>query len=240
MSLHRFANPTRFLRLVDATQPWAWGMALVCMGVGLVWGLVFAPPDYQQGHSVRIMYVHVPAAWMAMFVYASMAVASFVALVWKHPVAELSAKASAPIGAAFTFLCLATGALWGQPMWGTWWEWDGRLTSVLILFFIYLAYIGLWQALDDPEKAGRAAAILALVGALNLPVIKFSVDWWNTLHQPASVFRLDGPKIAAPMLWPLLLTALGFTAYYFALLGVRVKTELLLRRARQIRLLAGE
>ncbi len=237
--LHRFANPTRFLKLADAIRPWAFAVALLGIGVGLVWGLLFSPPDYQQGNTVRIMYVHVPSAWMAMFIYGCMAVASATALIWKHPVADLVAKASAPVGAGFTALCLVTGSLWGQPMWGTWWVWDARLTSVLILFFLYLGYIALWQAFDDPAKAGRAAAILALVGAVNIPIIKFSVDWWNTLHQPASVVTMAGPKIAASILWPLLLMALGFTAYYIALLCVRVKAEIMARRARQLRLLAN-
>ena len=236
--IHYLANPTRFIRLADAVRPWAMALALICMGAGLVWGLLFSPPDYQQGQTVRIMYIHVPSAWMAMFVYGAMAVASATGLIWKHPVADMVAKASAPVGAGFTALCLITGSLWGQPMWGTWWVWDARLTSVLILFFLYLGYIALWQAFDDPAKGGRAAAILALVGAVNVPVIKFSVDWWNTLHQPASVVTMDGPKIAAAILWPLLLMAVGFTAFYVALLCSRAKAEILSRRARQIRLMA--
>jgi heme exporter protein C len=236
--IHYFANPTRFLRLADAVRPWATAVAAICIGIGAVWGLFFSPPDYQQGETVRIMYIHVPSAWMAMFIYAAMAVASATALIWKHPVADLVAKSSAPVGAAFTALCLVTGSLWGQPMWGTWWVWDARLTSVLILFFLYLGYIALWQAFDDPVKAGRAAAILALVGAVNVPIIKFSVDWWNTLHQPASVVTMEGPKIAASILWPLLFMAVGFTAFYVALVCARTKAELLFRRARQIRLMA--
>jgi heme exporter protein C len=236
--IHYLANPTRFIRLADAVRPWAMAVALLCMGAGLVWGLLYSPPDYQQGQTVRIMYIHVPSAWMAMFVYGAMAVASATGLIWKHPVADMVAKASAPVGAGFTALCLVTGSLWGQPMWGTWWVWDARLTSVLILFFLYLGYIALWQAFDDPAKGGRAAAILALVGAVNVPVIKFSVDWWNTLHQPASVVTMAGPKIAAAILWPLLLMAVGFTAFYIALLCARAKAEILSRRARQIRLMA--
>ena len=190
-------------------QPVAGVAALLLIVGGLGWGLLYSPPDYQQGETVRIMYVHVPSAWMALFIYVCMAVASAVGLIWRHPVADLSAKASAPIGAAFTFLCLVTGSLWGQPMWGTWWVWDGRLTSVLILFFLYLGYIALWQAFDDQAKAARAAAILALVGAINVPIVKFSVDWWNTLHQPASVLTMDGPHIHSTLLWPLLLTGLA-------------------------------
>jgi heme exporter protein C len=237
--MHRFANPTRFLRLAGYAQPWSFAVAALTIGAGLVWGLLFAPPDYQQGDSVRIMYVHVPSAWMALFIYANMALASAVALIWRHAVADLVAKASAPIGAGFTFVCLLTGSLWGKPMWGTWWVWDARLTSVLILFFLYLGYMALWNAIDDPSKAARAAAILALVGAVNLPIIKFSVDWWNTLHQPASVLTLAGPKIHPDILWPLLLMGLGFAAYYVALLCVRVRAEIMAKRARALRLVAA-
>jgi heme exporter protein C len=236
ITLHRFANPTRFLRLLDVVQPWTFAVAIGATGAGLVWGLGFAPADYQQGDSARIMYVHVPAAWMALFIYTNMAVASATALIWKHPVADLAAKASAPIGAGFTFICLATGSLWGKPMWGAWWVWDARLTSVLILFFLYLGYLALWQAIDDQSKAARAAAIMALVGFVNVPIIKFSVDWWNTLHQPASVVTLAGPKIHPDILWPLLLMGAGFTAYYLALLGIGVRAEILARRARALRL----
>ena len=236
--MHRFANPTRFLRLTDAILPWAAAVSAATIVAGVVWGLLFSPADYQQGETVRIMYIHVPSAWMAMMIYSVMAVASATALIWKHAVADLLAKASAPVGAGFTFVCLVTGALWGQPMWGTWWVWDARLTSVLILFFIYLGYIALWQAFDDESKAARAAAILALVGAVNVPIIKFSVDWWNTLHQPASVVTMAGPKIHPDILWPLLLMIVGFTTYYVALLCVRVRAEIVARRARLLRLAA--
>ena len=234
--MHRFANPTRFLRIVDLIRPWAIVLTVALLGAGLVWGLVFAPPDYQQGDTVRIMYIHVPAAWMAMFVYGVIAVASAVGLIWKHPVADLSAKASAPIGAAFALITLVSGSLWGQPMWGTWWVWDARLTSMLLLFFLYVGYIALWQAYDDPGRAARAAAILALVGSVNLPVIKFSVDWWNTLHQPASVMTLSGPKIHPTILVPLILMILGFNAYYVTVWCYRVKAEVLGRKVRILRL----
>ena len=240
ISLHRFANPARFIRLTSAILPWASGIALAAIGVGLYLALFVAPPDYQQGESVRIMFVHVPAAWMALCVYAVMAVISAVALIWKHPVADLSAKAAAPIGAAFTAVALITGALWGQPMWGTWWVWDARLTSVLILLFLYFGYMALWQAIDDPAKAARAAAILALVGAVNIPIIHFSVEWWNTLHQPASVFRIGGPTIHPSMLVPLLLMAVGFTAFFVAVLIVRTQREILARRIRALRLLQSD
>ena len=232
----RFANPNRFVRLTGAILPWSTGLAALLIAVGLYLGLFVAPPDYQQGDSVRIMFVHVPAAWMALFVYTTMAGASAVGLIWKHPVADLTAKASAPVGAAFTFIALVSGSLWGQPMWGTWWVWDARLTSVLVLFFLYLGYMALWQAFEDPERAGKAAAILALVGFVNVPIIKFSVEWWNTLHQPSSVVRLDGPSIHPSMLWPLLLMALGFTTYFVVVVILRLRAEIAARKVRALRL----
>ena len=209
---------------------------MVLLVVGLYLALFEVPADYQQGDTVRIMFVHVPSAWMALFCYSFLAVASAVALIWKHPLADLAAKASAPIGAGFTFLALVTGSLWGKPMWGTWWVWDARLTSVLILFFLYLGYMALWQAIEDGQKAAKAAAVLAIVGAVNVPIIKFSVDWWNTLHQPASVMRMDGPAIHPSMLWPLLIMALAFQVYFVALLLVRMRMELNLRRIRALQL----
>ena len=224
--MHRFANPTRFLKLSLAIQPWAMWLTVLCLAVGLYFALFVSPPDYQQSETVRIMYVHVPAAWMAMFCYTALALASAAALIWRHMVADLVAKATAPIGACFTLLALATGSLWGKPMWGTWWVWDARLTSVLILFFLYLGYMVLRDAFDDPSRGARAAAILALVGAVNVPIIKFSVDWWNTLHQPASVVKLDGPAIHPSMLTPLLLMAVGYTALYVWILIIRVRAEM--------------
>ncbi|WP_238322570.1 heme ABC transporter permease [Kordiimonas gwangyangensis] len=200
----------------------------VCLWLYLA--LFTSPPDYQQGESVRIMYVHVPAAWMSMFTYMVVAAASFTALVWRHPVALLAGKAAAPIGATFTALALITGMLWGKPMWGTYWVWDGRLTSVLVLFFLYLGYMALWRGLDEEDKAGRAASILALVGVVNIPIIKFSVDWWNTLHQPSSVMRMDGPTMPAEMLWPLLTVALAFKAYFIVVFLYRMKLEINLRK----------
>jgi len=234
--MHRFANPTRFLRLANAVLRWCIALTVICIATGLYFGLFVAPADYQQGETVRIMYIHVPSAWMAVFVYASMAIASAMALIWKHPLADLIAKASAPIGAGFTLICLATGSLWGKPMWGTWWAWDARLTSVLILFFLYLGYIALNNAFDNPVRGAKSAAILALVGAVNLPVIKFSVDWWNTLHQPASVTRLDAPAIHSSMLWPLLLMAFGFTFFYLVLLVFRVRGEIAAAKIRNLQL----
>ena len=198
--LHRFANPTRFLRLANAVLPWATGLTILLIGAGLYFAFGASPADYQQGETVRIMYIHVPSAWMAMFAYAFIAVASAVGLIWKHPVAHVCALAAAPIGACFTLICLTTGSLWGKPMWGTWWVWDARLTSVLVLFFLYLGFIALANAFDDAARGEKASAILALIGAVNLPIIKFSVDWWNTLHQPASITRIDvagGPHVDA-------------------------------------------
>jgi len=234
--MHRFANPTRFMRLSAALLPWTAGAAVALIAAGLYLALLGSPADYQQGESVRIMYVHVPSAWMAMFCYTFMAAASAVGLVWKHPLADLAAKATAPVGACFTLLALVTGSLWGKPMWGAWWVWDARLTSVLVLFFLYLGYIALINAFDDPTRGLRAAAILALVGFVNVPIIKFSVDWWNTLHQPASVFKAGGPSIDPSMLVPLLLMGAGFTAYFLWVLMLRLRTEIVAAKVRALRL----
>ena len=234
--MHRFANPARFLRISNIVLPWAAGATVVLMIVGLYLSLFASPSDYQQGDTVRIMYIHVPAAWMSLFVYTNMAIAAAVGLVWKHPLADLFTKAAAPIGAGFTALCLITGSLWGQPMWGTWWVWDARLTSVLILFFLYLGYMALVNAFDDPTRGAKAGAILVLVGVVNVPIIKFSVDWWNTLHQPASVVRMGGPSIDPSMLWPLLMMGLAFTAYFLTVVLLRVRSEIAARKIQTLRL----
>ncbi|MBM3564548.1 MAG: heme ABC transporter permease [Alphaproteobacteria bacterium] len=231
-----FANPTRFLKLARAVQPWAGWVALAAGVSGLYFALFASPADYQQGESVRIMYVHVPSAWMALFCYTALAAASAVALIWKHPLADLAGKATAPIGAAFTFLALVTGSLWGKPMWGTWWVWDARLTSVLVLLFLYFGYIALNGAFDDPTRGARASAVLALVGFINVPIIKFSVDWWNTLHQPASIIRAGGPAVHSSMLVPLLLMALAFKAYYVWILIIRLRAEIAAGKLRAARL----
>jgi heme exporter protein C len=204
--------------------------------LALYFAIFASPADYQQGETVRIMYVHVPAAWMALFTYTMMAIASGSFLVWKHPLADLMAQAAAPIGAGFTAIALITGALWGQPMWGTWWVWDARLTSVLILFFLYLGYMALVNGFDDPERGSRVGAILALVGFVNVPIIKFSVDWWNTLHQPASISRLDAPAIDPSMLIPLLLMAAGFKLFLLSVLILKIKTRLIRKRIRSIQM----
>ena len=234
--IQRFANPNRFMRLSAALVPWMAGATVIAGAAGLYLGLFQAPADYQMGESVRIMYVHVPAAWMALFCYTSMAAASATGLIWKHPLADLAARSTAPIGICFTFLALITGSLWGKPMWGTWWVWDARLTSVLVLFFLYLGYMALVNAFDDRARGAKAAAVLALVGFVNVPIIKFSVDWWNSLHQPASVLKLGGPSIDPSMLAPLLLMALAFTTYYFWVLLVRLRAEIISGKIRAIRL----
>ncbi len=234
--MHRFANPARFTRLADAVLPWSLLATLGLLGAGLYLGLFASPADYQQGETVRIMYVHVPAAWMALFIYTMIAGASATALIWRHPLAHIAARSAAPLGAWFTFLALATGSLWGKPMWGTWWVWDARLTSVLILFFLYLGYMALYNAFEDAARGQRAAAILALVGFVNVPIIKFSVDWWNTLHQPASLTRLDAPAIDPAMLWPLLAMGIGYMTFFLTLLLLRMKSELLAARLRALSL----
>jgi len=234
--MHRFANPTRFMKLATTLTPWAAWSSVVFLGAGLYFALFASPSDYQQGETVRMMYVHVPAAWMAMFCYVAVAVASATGLIWKHPLADLAAKATSPVGAAFTFLALLTGSLWGKPMWGTWWVWDARLTSMLILLFLYLGHMALINAFDDQTRGMKAASILALVGVINIPIIKYSVDWWNTLHQPASVVKMDGPAIHPDMLIPLLLMAVGYKAFYIWVALLRIRREVIATKIRAIRL----
>jgi heme exporter protein C len=231
MALIDLANPTRFLSATARVLPWLAVATAIAVAVGLylVW---LAPNDYQQGATVKIMFIHVPNAWLAMAVWAVMSIASIGTLVWRHPLADVAAKAATPLGAAFTFLALLTGSLWGRPMWGTYWVWDARLTSVLVLFLMYLGVMALWRTVDDPSRAGRAAAILTLVGAINLPIIKFSVDWWNTLHQPASVFRASGPTIDPSILTPLLVMALAFLLLFVTLHLAAMRNEILRRRVR--------
>src|SRR3954463_10368214 len=225
------ANPTRFLSLTGRLLPWLAGLTAILLLIGL-YQSAMAPDDYQQGATVKIMFIHVPNAWLSMFVWGVMSLAALGTLVWRHPLADVAAKAAAPIGACFTFLALVTGSLWGRPMWGTYWGWDARLTSVLVLFLMYLGVIALWRTVEDPSRAGRAAAILTLVGAVNLPIIKFSVDWWNTLHQPASVFRVGGPKIDTAILTPLAVMAIAFTLLFVTLHLAAMRNEILRRRVR--------
>ncbi len=237
---HRFANPARFMAVAAMILPWMTALAAGLLLVGLYFALLASPADYQQGETVRIMYVHVPAAWMALFVYVAMAAASASFLIWRHPLADIFAQAAAPLGAAFTAAALITGSLWGKPMWGTWWVWDARLTAMLILLFLYLGYIALSQAFDNRERGARAAAVLALVGVINVPIIKFSVDWWNTLHQPASVIKMSGPAIDPSMLLPLLLMAAGMKAYFLVVVILRMRARLLSRRVQVLKLMAAE
>jgi heme exporter protein C len=239
MALIDLANPTRFLQLSKQALPWLVAATLVAFVAGLVL-TVYAPDDYQQGATVKIMFIHVPNAWLAMFVWGVMSVAALGTLVWRHPLADVAAKCAAPLGAAFTFLALVTGSLWGRPMWGTYWVWDARLTSVLVLFLMYLGIMALWRTVEDPSRAARAAAILTLVGAINLPIIKFSVDWWNTLHQPASIFRVGGPTVYSSILVPLLVMAVAFTLLFITLHMGAMRNEILRRRVRTLRLLAAQ
>ncbi len=231
-TLHRFANPGRFLRISGRVLPVVAVLGLGLTLTGFVWGLFFAPADWQQGDAVRIMYVHVPSAWLASFGYLSLAICSVFSLVWRHPLADLAAAEIGPVGAAFTALCLATGSIWGKPMWGAWWVWDARLTSVLVLFFLYLGHVALVRAFDDPQRGYRAGAILALIGVVNLPIIKFSVDWWNTLHQPATIKFTGAPTMYVGMLWPLLLCALGFSFGFVAIVLARTRAAVMERRIR--------
>jgi heme exporter protein C len=231
MTLIDLANPTRFLSLTARLLPF-----LTAATTGLYLSAA-APDDYQQGATVKIMFIHVPTAWLSMFVWAVMSASALGTLVWRHPLAEVAAKAAAPIGASFTFLALVTGSLWGRPMWGTYWEWDARLTSVLILFLMYLGLMALWRAVEDPSRAARSAAVLTLVGALNLPIIKFSVDWWNTLHQPASVFRMGNPTLDRAFLIPLLVMAIGFTLLFVTLHVAAMRNEILRRRVRALQMM---
>ena len=232
--MHRFANPARFLSMARRAQPICAGLSLAAIVTGVYFALLASPSDYLQGDMVRVMYVHVPAAWMAMAIYSAMALCSAGYLVWRHPLADIAAQSSAGIGAVFTFITLVTGAIWGKPTWGAWWVWDARLTSMLILFFLYLGYIALAQAGEGDERGSRLNAILALVGFINIPIIKFSVEWWNTLHQPASLMRSGGSAIDSSMLWPLLTMAIGFLFLYLYLLLLRMRTMLALRKIRRL------
>ncbi|MFL5181938.1 MAG: heme ABC transporter permease [Microvirga sp.] len=238
--IRELANPTRFMSLSGTLLPWVGGAAALLLAVGLYLVWFVAPADYQQGETVRIMYIHVPAAWLSLFFYMIMASSALGTLVWRHPLADMSQKAAAPIGAAFTLICLVTGSLWGKPMWGTYWQWDARLTSMLVMLLIYLGILALWRAIEEPNRAARAVSILTLVGAVNVPIVKFSVDWWNTLHQPASVLRPGGPAIHPSMLYPLLVMAAAFALIAVTLHLAGMRTEILRRRVRTLSLLEAE
>jgi len=235
--MHKYANPTDFMRLANGILPWAVIVTVALFLAGLPMALVVSPPDYQQGDAARIMYIHVPSAWMGLMIYGIMAANSAAFLIWRHPMATLIARASAPLGCMFTALCLITGMLWGKPMWGAYWVWDARLTSMLILQFLYIGYLALADAFEDSERGDKAAAVLALVGSVNLPIIHFSVNWWNTLHQP-SILTMQGFTVSAAMLWPLFLMVGAFMAYYVCLLVLRLRIEILdakIRNARRAR-----
>jgi heme exporter protein C len=236
-----FANPHRFFRVTDRLMP-ALGIA-TCLSFAVAFYFAFfnSPADYQQGETVRIMYVHVPSASLALFVYVLMAIASAMALVFRHPLADAAAKSAAPLGAAFCFLALVTGSIWGKPMWGTWWVWDARLTSMFVLLLLYLGYMAVWRAFDDPHRAAGLARIVALVGVINIPIVKFSVDWWNTLHQPASLLRKGGPSIHESILWPLALMFVAFTLLFVTLHLIALKNEVRVRklRAEKLKVVGG-
>jgi heme exporter protein C len=236
MAIVDLANPSRFLKVANAVIPWLGGLTVIAFAIGIVLAAL-APDDYQQGATVKIMFLHVPGAWLGMLAWGIMSIAALGTLVWRHPLADVTAKAAAPIGAAFAFMCLVTGSLWGRPMWGTYWVWDARLTSVLVLFLLYLGVIAVWRTVDEPSRAARAVAILTLVGAVDLPIIKFSVEWWNTLHQSASVFRMDGPTIDPSILVPLLIMTGAFTLLFITLLLAAMRNEILRRRVRTLRLM---
>jgi heme exporter protein C len=236
MRVAELANPSRFLRAANLAIPWLTGATALLFAFAL-YRAMLAPDDYQQGAAVKIMFLHVPSAWLGMLCWALMTIAALGTLVWRHPLADVAAKAAAPLGAAFTLLCLVTGSLWGRPEWGTYWVWDARLTSELMLFLLYLGVIALWRTVEDTSRAARAVAILTIVGAIDLPIIKFSVDWWNTLHQGASVFRIGGSTIHPAILVPLLLMAAAFTLLFVTLLLAAMRNEILRRRVRTLRLL---
>lgn len=231
-----FANPARFMQLSSWAAPLFGVLAVILFAVGIPWALIYSPPDYQQGETVRIMYVHVPAAWWSLGIYAFMGGASFVGLVWRHVLADIAARAAAPIGATFAAVCLVTGSIWGAPTWGTWWEWDGRLTSMLVLFIIYLGYLALWASIEDEERAARLAAILCLVGLVNLPIVHFSVMWWSTLHQGASVFRAGGSAVDPSMLGPLFTMAGAYLCLFGALTLTNMRAAIHRRRVMTARL----
>ncbi len=239
MGLIELANPSRFLSLTDRALPWLAGATAIAFAIGLYLASL-APDDYQQGATVKIMFIHVPSAWLAMFGWTVMTIAALGTLVWRHPLADVAAKAAAPIGAAFTLLGLVTGSLWGRPMWGTFWVWDARLTSFLVLLLMYLGVIALWRTIEEPSRAARVVAILTLVGAINIPIIKYSVEFWNTLHQPAAVMRLDGPTIHSSILIPLFVMAIAFTLLFITLHLAAMRNEILRRRVRTMQLMQAQ
>ncbi|MCE3231944.1 MAG: cycZ [Rickettsiaceae bacterium] len=234
--MHKYFNPGKFTKMADKILPFSAVLTVILLALGLYYALFASPADYQQGEYVRIMYIHVPSAWMSMMIYSFIASFGAAGLIWRNPLSHMVAISAAPIGAAFTLICLVTGSMWGKPIWGTWWVWDARLTSVLILFFFYLGYMGLYNAYDDKERAGKTSAILALVGLVNIPIIKFSVDLWNTLHQPASIIRSGGISIDGSMMAPLMLMFAAFISLFVTLVLIRTKTEILAKKVERIQL----
>jgi heme exporter protein C len=234
--MQKYANPFVFLKFANAALPFVWAITVLLFSLGLYSALVTSPADYQQGETVRIMYVHVPAASLALMIYIGMALFSAVAIIFRHPLADIAAKSASLIGAVFCFLALVTGSVWGKPMWGTWWVWDARLTSMFVLMLLYLGYIAIWRSIDDQNLATKLARIIAIVGAINVPIVKFSVNWWNTLHQPASIVKMGGPAVDPSMLWPLFTMMAAYAMLALALLLVSMRTELAVQKQRNLRI----
>ena len=228
--IFKLSNPNRFQKLADNIYPWITYLSIFFLTIGMYYAFFNSPPDYLQGDTVRIMYIHVPSAWLSLLIYSTMALCSFVSIIWKHTLADIISRSCAPIGATFTLITLVTGSIWGKPTWGTWWVWDARLTSELVLLFIYLGHIIISNAFDDFRKGDRNAAFLTLIGVVNLPIIKWSVDWWNTLHQPASITKFSSPSISGEMLTPLFIMTVGFTLIFLSILLIRIKGEIFQRK----------
>jgi heme exporter protein C len=235
--MQKFANPTNFLKIANAVLPYIWVITAVLFALGLYGALITSPADEKHGEAVRMMYVHVPAAWMGMFVYCAMAFFSAIAIIYRHPLADAAAKTAAPIGAVFCFLALVTGSLWGKPGWGTYWVWDARITSMFVLMLFYLGYIALWQSIEEPTRAAAIARVVAIVGVINVVIVKFSVEWWHTLHQGASVLKMGGSTIDRSMLWVLLVMAVAYTILFLALHLTAIRSEIASRKLRQARLI---
>jgi heme exporter protein C len=235
--MQKFANPTNFLKIANAVLPYIWVITAVLFALGLYGALITSPADEKHGEAVRMMYVHVPAAWMGMFVYCAMAFFSGIAIIYRHPLADAAAKTAAPIGAVFCFLALVTGSLWGKPGWGTYWVWDARITSMFVLMLFYLGYIALWQSIEEPTRAAAIARVVAIVGVINVVIVKFSVEWWHTLHQGASVLKMGGSTIDRSMLWVLLVMAVAYTILFLALHLTAIRSEIASRKLRQARLI---
>jgi heme exporter protein C len=235
--MQKFANPTNFLKIANAVLPYIWGITIIFFALGLYGALITSPADEKHGEAVRMMYVHVPAAWMGMFVYCAMAFFSAIAIIYRHPLADAAAKTAAPIGAVFCFLALVTGSLWGKPGWGTYWVWDARITSMFVLLLFYLGYIALWQSIEEPTRAAAIARVVAIVGVINVVIVKFSVEWWHTLHQGASVIKMGGSTIDRSMLWVLLTMAVAYTILFLALHLTAIRSEIAARKLRQARLI---